>query len=51
VFSEQKLVGISPVYTGILGIDATWKEGYPKPLVMRDDIRKRVEEKWESYWK
>jgi 4-hydroxy-3-polyprenylbenzoate decarboxylase len=51
IFTEQKLVGISPVYKGIMGIDATWKQGYPKPLVMTEKVRRRVEEKWEKYWK
>jgi 3-polyprenyl-4-hydroxybenzoate decarboxylase len=51
VFTEQKLIGISPVYKGIMGIDATWKEGYPKPLKMVDGVKKRVEERWESYWR
>jgi 4-hydroxy-3-polyprenylbenzoate decarboxylase len=50
-FTEEKLVGISPVYRGKMGIDATWKTGYPEPLVMREDIVKRVDEKWEEYWK
>jgi 4-hydroxy-3-polyprenylbenzoate decarboxylase len=51
LFTEQKLVGISPVYKGIMGIDATWKNGYPKPLLMDETIVKRVEERWDSYWK
>jgi UbiD family decarboxylase len=51
LFTEQKLVGISPVYKGIMGIDATWKQGYPKPLRMTDEIKKRVEERWGEYWK
>ena len=51
IFTEQKLMGISPIYKGTMGIDATWKEGYPKPLVMTDSIRKRVEERWDSYWR
>lgn len=51
LFTEQKLIGISPVYKGIMGIDATWKQGYPKPLTMHEGIKKRVEEKWERYWK
>ncbi|MFN0158776.1 MAG: menaquinone biosynthesis decarboxylase [Bacteroidota bacterium] len=51
LFTEQKLIGISPVYKGIMGIDATWKQGYPNPLRMTDEVKKRVEEKWESYWK
>lgn len=50
VFSEQKLIGISPIYTGTLGIDATWKKGYPRPLVMDPKVRKRVESRWNQYW-
>jgi 4-hydroxy-3-polyprenylbenzoate decarboxylase len=34
-----------------MGIDATWKQGYPKPLTMHEGVRKRVEENWERYWK
>lgn len=51
IFTEQKLVGISPVYRGVMGIDATWKPGYPAPLVMSDEIRERVNRQWEEYWK
>ncbi|MFA6542042.1 MAG: menaquinone biosynthesis decarboxylase [Bacteroidota bacterium] len=51
IFSEQKLIGISPVYHGILGIDATWKSGYPDPLAMDDSIVKKVDERWDSYWR
>ena len=51
VFTESKLVGISPVYKGVMGIDATWKPGYPEPLVMTDEIVKRVDEKWGRIWK
>ncbi len=50
-FTEQRLIGISPVYKGILGIDATWKEGYPKPLVMVDEVRDTVNSKWDRLWK
>jgi len=51
VFTEQSLVGISPVYRGIMGIDATWKPGYPKPLVMSEEIVERVNRRWEEYWR
>lgn len=50
-FTEQKLIGISPIYKGMLGIDATWKNGYPKPLEMTEEIIKKVDERWESYWR
>jgi 4-hydroxy-3-polyprenylbenzoate decarboxylase len=49
-FSEQHLIGISPIYTGVMGIDATWKRGYPDPLVMDPLIVKKVNDRWESYW-
>jgi UbiD family decarboxylase len=51
VFTENSFIGISPVYRGVMGIDATWKPGYPKPLVMPDEIVKRVDEKWGKIWK
>jgi UbiD family decarboxylase len=51
LFTDASLVGISPVYRGTMGIDATWKPGYPKPLVMTDEIVKRVDEKWGQIWK
>ena len=51
MFTEEKLVGISPLFKGKMGIDATWKKGYPMPLVMSDEIVKKVDERWDSYWK
>ncbi len=50
-FREQKLVGISPVYHGTLGIDATWKPGYPDPLLMDEKIVRLVDQRWDEYWK
>jgi menaquinone biosynthesis decarboxylase len=50
IFTEQRLVGISPVYKGVMGIDATWKPGYPKPLAMTEAIKRRVDERWDAYW-
>jgi 4-hydroxy-3-polyprenylbenzoate decarboxylase len=49
-FAEQKMIGISPVYGGVMGIDATWKTGYPKPLKMDKQIVKNVERRWQEYW-
>jgi 4-hydroxybenzoate decarboxylase subunit C len=51
MFTEEKLVGISPLFKGKMGIDATWKKGYPAPLVMSDEIVKKVDERWDSYWR
>ena len=50
IFSEQNLIGISPIYKGVLGIDATWKKGYPAALTMDPTIVKRVDERWERFW-
>ena len=50
-FTENKLAGISPIYRGVMGVDATWKPGYPAPLVMTDEIVRRVDEKWGRIWK
>ena len=43
--------GAWTVCRGPIGIDATWKEGYPAPLVMDDSIIKRVDRRWPEYWK
>jgi UbiD family decarboxylase len=50
VFTHQKLIGISPVYKGVMGIDATWKSGYPEPLSMTSDVVRRVDRRWNGYW-
>ncbi len=38
-----------PQYAGPLFIDATWKPGYPDPLVMNDDVVKLVNRRWKEY--
>ncbi len=42
-FGEQTFVGARPVYRGIVGIDATWKEGYPAPLEMDPPVGQILE--------
>ena len=49
-FTEQHFVGITPVFSGVMGIDATWKPGYQKPLEMDPDIVRLVDQKWDRYW-
>jgi 4-hydroxy-3-polyprenylbenzoate decarboxylase len=51
IFTGQRLMGISPVYNGVMGIDATWKHGYPETLAMTEEVRRRVDDRWESYWR
>jgi 4-hydroxy-3-polyprenylbenzoate decarboxylase len=50
-FTEQRFVGAQPVYRGIAGIDATWKEGYPAPLVMEESVVRLVDRRWKDYWR
>jgi 4-hydroxy-3-polyprenylbenzoate decarboxylase len=51
ITTEQTFVGARPVYRGIVGIDATWKQGYPAPLVMDEDTVNRVDRRWAEYWR
>ena len=51
VFASQRFAGLVPVYEGVMGIDATWKRGYPEPLRMDPDIVRRVDDRWQQYWK
>jgi UbiD family decarboxylase len=50
-FSRVSMTGVVPVYEGVMGIDATWKPGYPEPLEMDDEIVKKVDSRWQDYWK
>ena len=50
VFAESELHGAWPVHRGCLGIDATFKKGYPEPVVMDPKIVKLVDSKWHQYW-
>lgn len=51
LFSEQRMIGIAPVYQGTMGIDATWKRGYPEPLKMDRRVVRLVDRRWKEYWK
>jgi len=48
-FTKSTLVGATVVNEGIMGIDATWKPGYPNPCVMPDDVVKKVNSRWSEY--
>ncbi|MCX6137010.1 MAG: menaquinone biosynthesis decarboxylase [Ignavibacteriales bacterium] len=50
-FAQFRHIGISPIYSGTMGIDATWKRGYPDALKMDNKVAKKVEEKWDHYWR
>lgn len=48
LFTRSALNNITPMHEGIMGIDATWKPGYPNPCVMSDEIIKRVDSRWKE---
>ncbi|HEY6948814.1 MAG TPA: UbiD family decarboxylase [Gemmatimonadales bacterium] len=50
IFARQAFVGARPVYGGRIGIDATWKAGYPLPLTMPDEIVRLVDRRWGEYF-
>ena len=50
VFAEQSFEGARPVYGGRLGVDATWKEGYPLPVTMPEEVVKLVDRRWGEYF-
>lgn len=50
-FSRVELNGAWPVFRGRLVVDATWKNGYPHPVQMDPDVIRKVDQRWNDYWK
>jgi 4-hydroxy-3-polyprenylbenzoate decarboxylase len=50
VAQSQEFSGARPVYRGRIGIDATWKTGYPAPLEMAPEIVQLVDRRWGDYF-
>jgi 4-hydroxy-3-polyprenylbenzoate decarboxylase len=50
-FTEAQLHGAWPVCRGRMGIDATFKTGYPASVVMSPEVVRRVDERWKQYWR
>ena len=50
LFRKPSFRGACPVYEGPLGIDATFKPGYPEPLEMDPGIVERVDRRWGEYF-
>ncbi len=50
VFTDSVLRGAWPVNRGRLGLDATFKPGYPDPVEMDPAMVTRVSERWHQYW-
>jgi len=51
VFTDVTLHGAWPSARGRMGIDATWKAGYPEPVVMPEDVVARVDGRWGELWR
>jgi 4-hydroxy-3-polyprenylbenzoate decarboxylase len=49
IFSRARLEGAWPRYSGRMAIDATWKPGYPDPIVMDPEIVQKVGDRWGEY--
>lgn len=49
VFTKSLLTGITPSYHGVMGIDATWKTGYPNPCEMPEEVTALVTSRWKEY--
>ncbi|MFI5234264.1 MAG: UbiD family decarboxylase [Gemmatimonadales bacterium] len=50
LFGEQCFVGAKPVYGGRIGIDATWKLGYPPVLEVPEETVRLVDRRWGEYF-
>jgi UbiD family decarboxylase len=50
MFTESSMQGVQPLYAGVMGIDATWKPGYPDPVAMDPEVVRRVDARWNEYW-
>jgi menaquinone biosynthesis decarboxylase len=46
---SARFQGAWPFYEGPLGIDATWKKGYPEPIVMDAATKEIVRRRWSDY--
>lgn len=49
VFTQVERRGAWTTCRGVLGIDATFKPGYPEPLQMSAEIVERVDRRWREY--
>jgi UbiD family decarboxylase len=51
VISQLHSVGNIPKFRGPVGIDATWKPGYPEPVEGDPAVEEAVSRRWEEYWR
>jgi 4-hydroxybenzoate decarboxylase subunit C len=50
IFAEAHMHGVQPAYAGVMGIDATWKPGYPDAVASDPDVVRRVDARWREYF-
>lgn len=48
-FTSTRLEGVTTIYDGVMGIDATWKTGYPNPCETPQEVLQKVESRWGEY--
>lgn len=48
-FARSELRHAWASHHGPLGIDATWKRGYPLPVSMPDEVARKVDARWSEY--
>lgn len=51
MFARTSMHGVQPLYEGVLGIDATWKPGYPEAVAMGEDVVRLVDSRWHEYFR
>ncbi len=49
-FTRVSMTGVQPLYEGVMGIDATWKPGYPGAVEMDPETVRKVDARWGTYW-
>lgn len=49
IFTSTKLEGSTVSYDGVMGIDATWKPGFPNPCEMLPEVEQHVARNWKNY--
>lgn len=50
LFGTQQFIGAKPVYGGRIGVDATWKPGYPPVVEMPAETVRLVDRRWGEYF-
>jgi len=50
-FAGSRMIGAQPRFEGRMLVDATWKNGYPDPVLMDPEVVRRVDRRWSDYWK